>query len=261
MTSTRHPQPLSSSPSEVYVIPRQPHAVTSSQARILSPMIIIPGNSPITTTLTPSQLHELLPTLHIHIEPSLPGMALFPASSVSHPGLEQALRWREADNGSYTGIQANLIEIVQIYQALSFLGNRPTGQFLRPLERVIRGEFEKGFVLEECQALWDLRHLPFTEKWIDLMVRRLAANFETMVADGTSEFVFEGRLEADEVLRAQYAEYLSIFAWIDAEMELKLRWRCVQERMAKDAERARRITKMMKATRRRAVARLETVFE
>ncbi|KAF9737952.1 hypothetical protein PMIN01_03235 [Paraphaeosphaeria minitans] len=261
MTSSRHPQPLCSSPPEIFVAPPQPHAVTTSQARILSPMIIIPGNSPITTTLTPSQLQELLPTLHIYIEPSLPSLALLPSSSVSHPGLEQALRWREADHGPYTGIHANLIEVVQVYQALSFLGNKPSGQFLRPLERVIRGAFEKGFLLEECEALWDLRHLRYMENWIDLMVRRLATDFETMVADGTSEFVFEGRLEADEELSAKYAEYLSIFSWIDADKELKLRWKCVQKRMAMDEKRAGRIAKMMRTTRQRAVARLETVFE
>lgn len=260
MIAIRHPQPLCSSPPEIFVAP-QPHAMTTSHARILSPMIIIPGNSPIVTTLTPSQLQAFLPNLHIYIEPALPSIAILPASSVSHKGLKQALRWHEADIWSHGDVKANLVGIVQIYQALSFLGNKPTGQFLRPLERVIRGEYQRGLLLKECKALWDLRNLPFTEKWIHLMIRRLIADFEKMLADGTAEFVFEGRLAATEELQAKYAEYHSIYWWIDKNKEVKLCWEAVQDKMAKEAKRARRFAKMMKSKRRRAVVRLETVYE
>lgn len=267
MTSNRHPQPLCSSPPEVFITAPQPHALTTSQARILSPIIVIPGHSPIITTLTPSELHQFLPNLHIYIEPSLPGIALLSAASVSHVGLEQALRWREADNESYTGMHSNLLEIIHIYQALAFMGNKPTSQNLRPLERIIRGAFEEDFLLEELQHLWTLRHLPFTEKWVDLMIRRLATEIETMEAEGPVDVVFEGRLEADEELRAKYVELYSIFKWIDKDEELLQRWKCVRARMAMEAKRARRIAKMMKARRRKSRAggkfrpRLESVPE
>lgn len=264
MVATHHSQPLCSSPPDFFVSPPQPHALTTSQARILSPMIIVPGHSPITTTLSPSQLLEFLPTLHTYIKPSLPGIAFLPASSVSHKGLEQALRW-ETVSGSFSGTGTNLVEVVQIYQALLFLGNKPTGQFLRPLEGIIQGEVEKGFLLEACQAPWGLRDLPFTGKWIDLMFRRLASTLETIFADEaageTAEHLYEGRLAADEEWRARLHEFRCIFHWVDENQEVKLRWEAVQARMDMEAKRARRFAKVMKMKSRRALARLSTVNE
>jgi hypothetical protein len=215
-------------------------------------MIVIPGCLPITTTLTPSELGDLLPTLHIFIEPSLPGMALLPAANVSHQGLEQALRWREADGDTFTGMQSNLIEIVQIYQALAYLGNKRNSQTLRPLECILRAAFEEGFLLEECQHLWALRHYPFTEKWIDIMIRQLVTDFESMAADKTADFVPCGRLEADEELRARFKELLSILEWIDEDKDLLQRYKCMQARVAMETKRARRIADMTKPKRDRS---------
>ncbi|KAL1605405.1 hypothetical protein SLS60_004954 [Paraconiothyrium brasiliense] len=233
-----HPQPLRSSPPEVFYNAPVPHA-TTSQARIISPMLVIPGYQPITTTLAPSQLGQLLPTLHSYIDPGLPNIALLPAVSLSHNGLKQALRWREAEieQGGYEGMESNLVEVIQIYQALAFLGNKPTSQGLRSLDRVIRAAFGEGLLLEECQQMWALRYLPHTEKWIDLMFRRLATDYE---------LAFHGRLEADEELRAVCMDILSIFEWIDEDDELLRRFKGMEARLGMEAKRARRITKMLK---------------
>ncbi|KAJ4356015.1 uncharacterized protein N0V89_004041 [Didymosphaeria variabile] len=219
-------------------------------------MLVIPGYLPITTTLNPTQLGELLPILHIYIDPALPNIALLPAASISYNGLEQALRWREAEieQGSYEGMESNLIEIIEIYQALAFLGNKPTSQNLWSLDRVIRAAFEDGLLLAECQHMWALRYLPHTENWIDLMFRRLATDYESGVADAMDELAFYGRLEADEELRAMCTEILSIFEWIDEDDELLRRLKCVEARMVMEAKRARRIAKMSKMRHGRSSA-------
>jgi hypothetical protein len=261
MTTNGHPQPLRSSPPSIFITAPVLHAFTTSQARIISPMIVIPGCLPITTTLTPSELEDLLPTLHIFIEPSFPGMAPIPAASVSHHGLEQALRWREADVETFTGMSSDLIGIVQIYQALAYLGNKPNSQNLQPLECMIRAAFGEGFLLEECQHLWALRHYPFTGKWIDLMFRRLVIEYQIMAADETADLLFWGRLEADEELRARYIELLSILQWIDKDRDLLQRFKCMQVRMAMEAMRARRMAKMMKPKRGRFCPCLDSIPE
>lgn len=237
-----------------------PHASTSS-ARITSPMLIIPGYAPISTTLTPDQLDELLPTLRIYIDSAFPSIALLPAVGVSHHGLEQALRWREADIAQqHNGKESDLVEFVEICQALAFLGNGPTSRTLWSLERVLRAAFEDSLTLEECQQLWALRHLPFTEKWIDSMLRRLATEGEyPATTEEMNELFYHGRLETDKELHVIWMEVLSIFKWIFEDKELLQRFKCMQAKSKMEAKRARRRANRMRG--RPTVGRFRPVLE
>ncbi|KAF2689413.1 hypothetical protein K458DRAFT_400176 [Lentithecium fluviatile CBS 122367] len=238
-----------------------PHASTSS-ARIISPIILIPGHDPLCTTLTPQQLSELLPTLHIYIVPSQPSLAILPAAGISCIGLRKALLWREADiQGPGEVLESNLSELVQIFQALTFLGNKSTSRNLWPLGKMIMSEINNGLSLTEYQDLWALRYLPFTEAFIKAIVKRLAL-MESGLAKWSEHPSFQWMRDNDAV----FARKVDVAIWI-------LRWVYESGNLTQKVQRAcaelegaqKRAARMEKHGGGSAVqkfkARLETVQE
>lgn len=209
--------------------------------QMLTPILIIPDNEPITTTLTPKQVAELLPSIHIYLDPHNPIVALLPAVSVSYKGLVHALRWREADIAEHHDMQRDLTECIEMYQALAFLGNNPDSDVLQLLEDTIQAEIERGLDLEEVQAIWGLRYYPFTDRFIKSMLRRLVHEYESMVEEKTD---FHGRTSADAEIGELAAEAASIFEWIDKEKELRERFKCLQTSMRLREMQAKRERRM-----------------
>lgn len=242
--------PLKMSPPNCFVTPPTPrhqqytpHA-TTSPVRITSPIILIPGNDPLSTTLTPKQLGELLPTLHVYIEPSHPSLALLPATGVSYTGLQSALRWREAEYQDAAEDRTCMLdEMVQIYQSLAFLGHRPTSRTLLALSKMIRTEIADGISLGEFADIWALRHLPFTECFVDDVVARLAKVsmwLDTAVGDTPR---FQARVAADDQFAEQMQNLVEIMRWVNGDAELMLRVARMRVRIEDENGRAKRMQK------------------
>lgn len=240
-----------------------PHATTSTE-RITSPMILIPGHEPLSTTLNMFQLTELLPTLHMYIDASLPSLALLPATGISFTGLKAALRWREAElecPGDET--ISTLSEIVQIYQSLAFLGNNSNGRTLQALTRMIQAEIDQGMSLEGYHDLWALRHLPFTELFIKAMIVRLV-HVATDITEVVARPDFQTTVNENERLRRHVEGTLNILKWIYEEDDLKRRVERMSMTLQK--EEARKAAKRMDrysgvSAVRKFEVKLDTVIE
>ena len=208
-------------------------------------MIMIPGKEPITTTLTPEELTKLLPTLHTYIEPSQPSVVNLPANSIYYDGLVRALRWREAGDTKFPGIQGKVVEFIQNHQALAFLGNKPEERPLALIAKGIQQEIQRGLGLEEVQGIWALRHYLFTEQFVEGMLKYLVSEHERMSEEETT---FHGRTSADAELDSLIAESCAVFAYVDKEEELHERFVSMQAReqfRAKQAKRDRRLAMVL----------------
>ncbi|KAJ4297761.1 hypothetical protein N0V90_005656 [Kalmusia sp. IMI 367209] len=241
--------PLRSSPPEIFVSPPTPVNATksmynipraiSSAECITSPLIVISGYEPLTTTLTLQQLTELLPTLHIYIEPQYPSIALLPAAGVSYNGLKSALHWREADLEQRSeDMESTLPLAIEMYQALAFLGNKPMSRTLRLLERKIQGEIDEDLSLCEYQHLWELRHLPFTERFICAILAQLAG-IDARITAIALEIGHQAQFNGDRELEALFNELLYVLSWVECDEELRQRVARMQEKMELQAKRER----------------------
>ncbi|KAF2257082.1 hypothetical protein BU26DRAFT_558498 [Trematosphaeria pertusa] len=218
-----------------------PHATTSRE-RITSPIIFIPSHEPLSTTLTIAQLAELLPTLHIYVEPSHPSVAILPAAGISYTGLQSALRWREAEfYQPGAGQVSTLVEMVEIYQALSFLGNKPISRSLWLLHKMIQREIKQGLALEEYQDIWALRHFPFTECFVKAIITRIAKMGAALV-DVADKPEFQQMLERDEVLQSRIEASMQILSWVNREEGLRGKVERMRERLEREEHRARRMS-------------------
>lgn len=261
LAPSTHPRALMSNPPDVFfsppkvlVSPPSPlthmftiydqSQATKSAKNITSPLLVIPGHEPITTTLTPQQLSDLMPTLHIYIHELYPAVALLPAASLSYNGVQKALRWREADDAQYQGIKSDLVEFIEIYQALAYLGNNPNSHNLVQLDEAIRAEISQGLHFSEVQKIWDLRHLPFTEHFITAMMKQLVIDYKHL---GEEETCFYGLTTSDAMLAILLADTHKLFEWIGGEKELRERFKCTQARMELETKRAKRNRRMAMA--------------
>ncbi|KAF2116829.1 hypothetical protein BDV96DRAFT_35953 [Lophiotrema nucula] len=230
----------------------RPEAI-STNTRITSPVILVPYHTHITTTLTPAQLGTLLPTLHMYILPAHPSIAILPANSISHFGLSDALRWYECDvfqpGASYN---FTLNGLVESYAALAFLGQKIGGYILNAFEQQFSDEIAKGCSLEEIQDIWSLRHLPFTEKFVGMIVNTLAVHsieFSKMI----NTRKFQQRAETDLELQRQLELEVRIWEWVDGERQLKAR---VEKAVGMMEKEKRKVTRNSKLRRIRSAVRL-----
>lgn len=232
---SNHPQALRSSLPGVSSTPHSPEPLSTSveysstdtalSDRIVPSVLVVPEHESIISTLGHEQFTELLPTLHIYMNPLRPNVAVIPADLVSYNGLIQALRWREADDSQ--SMQGSLAECIEIYQALSFFGNKTDSQSLRLLEELIQAEIEGGLSLADVQNIWSLRRYPCTDRFVNSMLKQLVADRE-MTED--NDTIFFGRTSADAELDELLAETAAIFQWIEEDQELGKRFKCMQAR-------------------------------
>jgi hypothetical protein len=144
-----------------------PHAV--------APVICMRGYRSLSTILTRDELMILFPDLHNYINPSCPNVANVPEIGLSYIGIEQALRWREADVISGNTIDSTVGEMVHIYQALSYLGNRiTTNRNLWLLKNTIFTEIRLGLGLEDYGEIWAMRRLPFVKPFVEEILVNMA---------------------------------------------------------------------------------------
>jgi hypothetical protein len=218
------------------------HASTSS-LRVLSPIIFIPGHEPLTTTLTPQELFELLPTLRTYIEPAYPSVAILPSVGISYTGLQMALLWREADLYGSTGeLESDLSELIQIYQALAYLGNKATSRALWSLNKMILSEINEGLTLGEYQELWALHSLPFTEPFIKAIVKRLAL-LEMTVADIMDRLDSQWLQDRDDEFAHMFETAVCTLRWVNKERSLKKK---IEHMRSKLDWEARKVARMQK---------------
>ena len=204
-------------------------------------LLILSGFDPIATTLATEQLTKLLPTVNTYLDPLNPSMIFLPADSMTYNGLKQALRWREADDSQYRSTQNSLIESVEMYQALSFLGEKSESHHLVLLEKLIQTEIERGLSLEDVQKIWNMRHYPYTGRFINVMLKQLVTDRE-LIEDDTPGFF--GRSSADLDWDNLLIEKAIIFKWIGGEQELCQRLNYVQAIIENQRAQAKRDRRM-----------------
>jgi hypothetical protein len=213
--------------------------------------------------LNPRQLSELFPILRIYIERSKPSVAILPSSGiVSYTGVEQALRRREAElyeQGEETG--NSLAELIQVYQALAFLGNRATSRARWALGKMIMREIHEDLCLVEYQEVWALRHMPFTKPFIKAIVKRLA-RMDIGLTNLMRQAMFQCTMNEDAEFSRTVAIATTILRWVNADVSLK---QSVEHMRMELQWEAKRIARMQRyggvSAVERFSARLETVLE
>ncbi|KAF2865303.1 hypothetical protein BDV95DRAFT_612699 [Massariosphaeria phaeospora] len=249
--------PTSASATDLIV--EESHASTSSNC-ITSPILQVPNHDPITTTLTPLELSILLPTLHIYILPHHPSIALLPASTTSHTGLLTALRWRETELHDPTSeIPITVPGLIQMYQSLAFLGLPPSSRELLALNAQITAEMRTGLCLAEYKAIWALRALPFTERFIGLLLRGLVDVHRRLSRAANREGLTEA-LRWDEGLREEVEEWVAVLRWVEGEDGLEEKVNDMLVMIEREEKWAGRLGRGKSAVEGRKSA-LETVYE
>ncbi|KAF2272921.1 uncharacterized protein EI97DRAFT_194702 [Westerdykella ornata] len=185
-----------------------------SPSLTLTPLITLPGHTPISTTLTPRQLSLLFPTLHIWMLPSNPLIALLPHNSTTHHGLTTILRWTEHQLlHPHAAFEADLATLIAVHQALAFLGNGPEKHIMRSLDAHIRAEMADELALQDIADLWALRYLPFAEPWIRLLLRHLVA-FCRRVEAKFKHPSLPARLRKSRALRCETRDEFRVLHWL-----------------------------------------------
>jgi len=239
-----------------------PHASTSS-VRIISPIILIPGQKPLSTTLTPQQVSELFPILRIYIERSQPSIAILPSSGiVSYIGVEQALRQREAEiYEPHEEYGSSLAELIQVYQALAFLGNKPTSRARWALGKKIKQEIDEDLCLVEYQEIWELRHMPFTQPFIKAITKRLA-RMEMGLANLMRQAMFQWTMDTDAEFARTVDSAATILRWVYADASLEREVATMRVELELEAKRGDSMEKRGGGSAvGRFSVRLETVLE
>ena len=220
------------------------HASTSEK-RITSPVIIVPGHDPITTNLTPTQLSTLLPTLHHYIVPYQPSVALLPAYGISHIGLITALRWRECEIAAQAGhhnkgVETSLAGLIQIHAALRFLGNTPKSPIIIALLQQIVAELDDPLTLDidDFRSVWELRHLPFTDRFVQIALEGIVIA-QSKVGELMGYLRRQDRAGANDDVREWVADQLEVREWVESDAELRERVDRIRKRNKKTVQKTK----------------------
>ncbi|KAF2745836.1 hypothetical protein M011DRAFT_469095 [Sporormia fimetaria CBS 119925] len=185
----------------------------------------------------------------MYMLPSNPFVALLPAGSVTREGVDRAVRWMELDRSEdSTAIDATLDQFLEIHQALAFLGNGEKESIMQTLDSHIRTEWEGRLSLAEVKDLWALRHLPFTEPYMSLLLNKLAL-FCRRTVDLIDKVKAQQKDRVYPELLEQLASDIEILRWVRDDEEL---FREVDERDRKMQEEATRVPAQKTRRRRRS---------
>ncbi|KAF2712554.1 hypothetical protein K504DRAFT_464643, partial [Pleomassaria siparia CBS 279.74] len=181
---------------------------------------------------------------------------MLPDHSVSYAGLCTALKWREnemmaperergeerRDDGDDLKMETTLPGLVEIYNALSFLGNAQSSQILTRVAQQIGVEMRDPLAIgqEEYQRVWSLRHLPFTERWVHSVIEALVSMRTTLLTLANHPD-FQQRINTDPSVEEWFQNRVDVLGWVEGYEELSVRvMRMWHHRVERERRRDRR---------------------